>query len=48
VATAVLGASGLILSAQAPQAVGTWVPAGELAESQSGGVAVALERTVAR
>jgi N-acetylneuraminic acid mutarotase len=43
VATAVLGASGLMLSAQAPQAVGTWAPAGELAESQSGGAAVALE-----
>ena len=36
VATAVLGASGLMLSAQAPQAVGTWAPAGALTESQSG------------
>ena len=42
VATAVLGASGLMLSAQAPQAVGTWAPAGVLTESQSGG-AVVLE-----
>ena len=40
VATAVLGASGLMLSAQAPQAVGTWAPAGVLTESQSGGAVV--------
>ena len=42
VVTAALGASGLMLSAQAPQAVGTWAPAGALTESQSGG-AVVLE-----
>jgi len=43
VATAFIGSSGLLLRAQAPQAVGTWVPAGELAPSHSGAAAVALE-----
>ncbi|HET7219867.1 MAG TPA: kelch repeat-containing protein [Vicinamibacterales bacterium] len=45
---AFVGASGFMLRAQERQGVGTWASAGELADAQSGGAAVALddERTL--
>ena len=40
--TLLSGASGLLLSAEPPQAVGTWAPASPVSDSRSGAVAVAL------